>query len=267
MAHFPTQIIFQCFKDCFCSNCFVFLLDKLKKRIYNSIICSITKSINLIKEPDFMKKSNDSMKIMKKKILLEDSKVLYDRPFSEVSFQEDWKVCTGEWWLEDEWLTGKNPGNFPGMIIAKQDFTGNVLVDFLARTMPPCTHDINFMWNGSWDEEKNQRDVAYVAGLEGWWTGKVGIEKSPEYILNAGTPLYDFEPGKTYHIQGGSIDGHCFVFVDGKLLLEITDPQPIDSAKYTKVGFEAYCSYIQIKDVKIRQIKWEPNIISYVPEF
>ena len=31
--------------------------------------------------------------------------------------------------------------------------------------MPPSTHDIDCMWNGSWNERTNTRDVAYVAGL------------------------------------------------------------------------------------------------------
>ena len=50
------------------------------------------------------------------------------------------------------------------------------MLDFEARTIPPCTHDINCMWSGSWDYETNTRALAYVAGLEGWWDGKVGFE-------------------------------------------------------------------------------------------
>lgn len=207
------------------------------------------------------------LRIMKKEIDLNNSKILFDKPFTKENLDKDWKIYSGEWWLEEEWLTGKNPGNFPGMIILKEEYRGNVLVDFEARTVAPSTHDINFMWNGSWDEEKNQRDMAYVAGLQGWWEGKVGIEKSPEYKLNAGTPLFDFIPGRIYHIQGGSIDGHCFIFVDGKLLLEVTDPDPIDSKKYAKVGFEAYSSMIQVRKVQIRSINWKALNVGYDPEF
>ncbi len=54
-----------------------------------------------------------------------------------------------------------------------------------------------------------------------------------------GTPLFPFVPGKIYKIQAGSIDGHCFIFADGKLLLEAMDPDPIDNSRYTKIGFEA----------------------------
>jgi len=207
------------------------------------------------------------LKLIGKQIDTDASEVLYDAPISTESFEKDWKVYGGEWWVEDGWLTGKNPENCPGMIVSTGDFFGNVMVDFEARTVLPSTHDIDVMWNGSWDETKDERGTAYVAGLEGWWVGKVGLEKSPDYLLNAATPLFDFEPGKVYHIQAGSVDGHCFVCVDGKLLLELTDPQPIDSQKHGKIGFEAYCSFIQIRNIKIKSIAWSELVLSYSKEF
>jgi len=70
-----------------------------------------------------------------------------------------------------------------------------------------------------------------------------------------------------YKIQAGSIDGHCFILANGQLLLEAMDPDPIDNQKYTKVGREAYCSKIKIRNIAIRQINWEPFEMSYEPEF
>jgi hypothetical protein len=207
------------------------------------------------------------MHIMRKQIHLDRSELLSSIPLSSEVLRMDWRIYGGTWNIEDGWLTGKNPDNCPGMIIHRDDFPGNIMVDFEARTVLPCTHDIDFMWNGSWDEATNQRGLAYVGGLAGWWGGKVGIEKSPEYKLNALTPLLPFEPGRSYHIQGGSIDGHCFVFVDGRLAIELTDPDPIDTTRYTKIGFEAYCSHIQIRSVKIWRLAWEPVEASYTPEF
>ena len=206
------------------------------------------------------------LNIMRKVIDINNSEVLYDRQFNQSELQLYWKVCGGEWWVEGEWLTGKHPKNTPGIIISKEDYRGNVMLDFEARTVIPSSHDIDCMWNGSWDEDKNERGVAYVAGIEGWWEGKVGFEKSPEYKFNALTPLMDFKPGRIYHIQVGSIDGHCFIFIDGKLALEFTDPEPIDSQRYAKVGFEAYCSHIQIRNLKIRRIRWEFVDSHYKPE-
>jgi hypothetical protein len=204
--------------------------------------------------------------LMKKVVDLDASPVLYENSFATKGCLEEWDRRSGEWSEDDGWVTGRHPDNSPGMIVCRKPFPGDVIVDFEARTVPPSTHDINFMWNGSWDEAKNERGVAYVAGLQGWWEGKVGIEKSPDYKLNAGTPLFPFEPGHTYHIQGGSIGGHCFVCVDGKLLLEVTDPEPIDSSVHTRVGFEAYASQIQVRNVKIRQAAWKATAPRYEPE-
>lgn len=205
--------------------------------------------------------------IMRKQIDVAASDVLYQKPFDARSLGADWQVRSGQWRVDGEWLTGRHPGNSPGMVVSTRDYFGNVMVEFEARTVPPCTHDINFMWNGVWDEKTGQRGTAYVAGLEGWWEGKVGIEKSPEYKLNAGTPLFDFQPGRVYRILGGSIDGHCFIFVDGRLMLEVTDPDPIDHQRFGRVGFEAYCSHIQIRNVIIRRISWTPRSMEYTPEF
>jgi len=58
------------------------------------------------------------------------------------------------------------------MVTSRKGFFGNVMLDFEAQTVLPSMHDIDCMWNGSWDEATNQRDVAYVIGLEGWWEGR-----------------------------------------------------------------------------------------------
>lgn len=209
----------------------------------------------------------NTITLMKKRILLDSSKILFDREVTPEEFSSSWSIHQSEWKVKDGWLVGENPGNWPGMAILKQDFPGNVLVEFEAQTILPSSHDINVMWNGEWLTENDHRGIAYVAGLQGWWTGKVGIEKSNDYKFMVGTPLFDFEPGKIYKIQAGSIDGHCFILADGKLLLEAMDPDPIDNQKYTKVGFEAYCSKIQIRNIRIRQIYWVPVEMKYEKDF
>lgn len=214
-------------------------------------------------KPDKM----NTIELMKKRILLDSSKVLFDKAVTSEDLIQSWTVHHSKWEVRDGWLEGENRGNWPGMAILKQDFPGNVLVEFEAQTMLPSTHDINVMWNGERLPETDQRGIAYVAGLQGWWTGKVGIEKSNDYKFMVGTPLFDFEPGRIYKIQAGSIDGQCFILADGKLLLEAMDPNPIDNQKYTKIGFEAYCSKIRIRNIVIRQIDWEPVSMEYKAEF
>jgi hypothetical protein len=205
--------------------------------------------------------------IMRKSIDLAASPVLYDRAFTQESFLEDWGVRNAEWWYEKGAFYGKNSLPSPGVIILKKPFHGNVLMDFYGQTVLPSRHDINVMWNLSWDEHKNTRGLSYVAGVQGWWDGKIGIEKSPEYKMTAGTPCPWFIPGREYHIQAGSINGHCFIFVDDILQLEVTDPEPIDSTKNNLVGFEAYQSIIKIRNFTLRQIVWQERNLFYPKEF
>ena len=205
--------------------------------------------------------------LISKRIYPEDLEILYSDPFTDASLARDFDIRSGEWSVEDGWLTGKNPLNAPGMVISRAAYCEDVMLEFRARTVLPSTRDINVMWNGSWDFDTNTRSVAYVAGLEGWWGRKVGFEKSPQYKLMVATGLFDFEPGCTYLMQCGSVEGHIFIAVDGRLLLEVMDPDPIDTSKYGLIGFEAYCSHIQFTDFKVRRITYTPLDRTYDPEF
>lgn len=199
---------------------------------------------------------------------LENSEILLEEDaFTEESFHRHFAVKTGEWYVADGWVVGKNPGMFPGMIVSREDFFGNVMVELTAMTVAPCTHDINVMINGEWDEEENYRKNAYVAGLEAFWHGNIGFEKSPEYKLTAATQLFDFDPEKEHRFLMGNINGKIFVVVDGCLCLEITDPEPLDTSKYGKIGFEAYSSWWKFKGLKVYKLKYEKIEEYYNPEF
>lgn len=207
------------------------------------------------------------MDLMKKRIDVDAMEILYNRPFTKDSFEEDFEIKDGNWYVEDGWLIGESRKNFASMAVMKKDFFGPVCLDFYAKVLSPCTHDINCMWSGSWNEETNTRHIAYVAGIGGWWDGKIGFEKSPDYLLNCGTKMFDFDSEHEYHMQCGSIGGHVFVIVDGKLAIEATDPSPIDQSVFGKIGFEAYCTRVAYRDLKIKRASYEDIKCEYVPEF
>ena len=207
------------------------------------------------------------MNLMKKQIFPDTMEILYEKPFAQENFTQDFEVRDGNWYVENGWLIGESRRNFASMALLKESFYGPVCLDFRAKVLEPCTHDINCMWSGSWNEAENSRALAYVAGIGGWWDGKVGFEKSPEYKLNCGTKLLDFDPRHVYHMQCGSIGGHVFVIVDGRLAIEATDPDPIDQSKYGRIGFEAYCTRIAVTDFKIRRASWIDVSSAYEPEF
>jgi len=205
--------------------------------------------------------------LMHRMIDPETMPILYAEPFTRESFARDFEVRDGNWYVDNGWLIGESRRNFASMAIMRESFYGPVCLDFYARVLPPCDHDINCMWSGSWNEETNTRALAYVAGIGGWWDGKVGFEKSPEYKLNAGTKLLDFDPEKIYHMQCGSVGGHVFVIVDGQLAIEATDPDPIDQQKYGRIGFEAYCTRVAITDFKVRRAEWKEIVEQYAVTF
>ena len=207
------------------------------------------------------------MILMKKEINPDAMEILYDKPFTKESFEQDFEVRDGNWYVKDGWLIGESRKNFASMAILKESYYGPVCLDFYAKVLEPCTHDINCMWSGSWNEETNTRDIAYVAGIGGWWDGKIGFEKSPDYKLNCGTKMFNFEPGRTYHMQCGSIGGHVFVIVDGALAIEATDPEPIDQQHFGRIGFEAYCTRVAYTDFKIRRATYKDIVAEYQPEF
>ena len=110
-------------------------------------------------------KKTDSMKtieLMKKRILPDSSKILYDDLITAEDFDKSWTTHHCKWTVNNGWLKGEKPGNWPGMAILKQDFPGNVMVEFEAQTNLPSKHDINVMWNGEWLPETDKRCIALL---------------------------------------------------------------------------------------------------------
>ena len=104
-------------------------------------------------------------------------------------------------------------------------------------------------------------------GLQGWYDGYVGFEKSPDYRLVANTKLLNFEPGRTYHITVGNVGNRCFIAVDGVLALEVRDPDPLDLNKHGRMGFEAFCTRVRYKNLCIRRLVAHNTYVPYQPEF
>ena len=196
-----------------------------------------------------------------------DGEILYNRPFTPDSLRDDFEIKDGKWYVDESgWLIGENPDNTAAMVMTRENFVGDVLVEFDASTVMPATRDINVTWHGSWDEEKNCRGAAYVAGIQGWWQGLVGFEKSPDYKLVAGTKLFPFEAGRVYHVAVGSVGRTQFIAIDGVLALEIHDPEPLGE-EHGRVGFEAFCTRVRYRNLVIRRMHAVDTWVKYEPEF
>ncbi len=208
------------------------------------------------------------IQLMNKELYPEKMPILYNTPFDDKSIAEDFEIKGGKWSLDREgWLVGENRECSAAMILSKAEYFGDVFVEFDAATVLPATRDINVTIHGSWDEEKNCRAYGYVFGLEGWWRGRVGFERSPEYKFVVSTKLLDFKPGKTYHVSVGNIENDLFIAVDGVVALEIHDPDPFDINRYGRVGLEAFCTRVRYKNLCIRRAESVYSRPFYLPEF
>ena len=212
------------------------------------------------------KASEDVLRLPGRNVYFKDSEVLLSvDEFSKEEFEKLFDVKTGEWYVEDGWIVGKNPDMCPGMIVSKDDFFGDIMFEITTKLVPPSTHDINIMIHGEWVDD--HRGNAYVAGIEAFWQGNIGFEKSPTYNLYAATNLFDFDPDKEHVFQFGSVNKLIFIRVDGKLCLMVTDPDPIDIDKYGKVGVEAFSSWLKFKNMRVYKLKTEKVREYYCPEF
>ena len=209
----------------------------------------------------------DRLQLTEKEIDVGRSSVLFSDNITCENIDLFFETHNSQWSVEDGWLTGLNPDESAGMAVMKQDFPGNIMLEFEGRTKLPSTHDINFMWNGEWSDELNICRNAYIGSICGWHNQLAGIEKSPDYKFRVTVPNNNFEPGRTYKVRAGSIDGTCFLLIDSMLVLEANDPEPLNNKIYTKIGFTAWSSHIQIRNILIRRINWKPVEKIYIPEF
>lgn len=212
--------------------------------------------------------SESVLRIMEREILLQQCEILLEGPRTQEELEQEWEFSQGEWNIQDGWICGKHKGNSGGILYSRRSFAEDVLLEFEGRTVPPCSNDLNFTWCAQgWDAAAGDAGISYIAGLAGWWENKVGIERYPDCRVRAATPLFGFEPGRTYFIQAGSVVGHCFVFIDGKLGIELFDPEPIDPCRYGKVGIGTYASWIQVRNFRVRSICSRPLYQEYAPQF
>lgn len=207
---------------------------------------------------------------MENEILLLGKKILWDKSEVLLDYQPDenwqtlWDAKLGHWEYKDGCLIGSEPGNFGGILLSREFFTGNVMLQFTVSTVLPATRDLNAVFCTTWDDDINYLKTSYVSGLNGWYENKSGIERHPEDGLRCLTSLYRYTPGTEVEILTGAIDGHCFLFADGVLVQEMIDSDPLRGGH---VGFSPYSTALKIKNIQVRRICWEPREQVYIPEF
>lgn len=205
----------------------------------------------------------NELKLLGKLIKLDECPLLL-KSCPDENWERDWQVMLGTWSYENGWLIGKEPGNFGGILFSRESFEGNVILSFTAKTILPATRDVNALFCAHWDTDINYLGNAYVVGLNGWYEGKSGIERSPETGLRTLTGAYTYTPGSEVRIVTGIVDGHSFLYADDVLVSELIDPHAISGGH---VGFSPYSTALAFKDIEVRRGVWTPREQSYIPEF
>lgn len=212
-----------------------------------------------------MSHTPEELFITGRRIVPGKSRILYDRPFTPASLAADFEAASGSWQADETgWLTGEIRRNGGGILYSRASYEGDMMLDFDAMAVPPCQNDLNFVWKTcGWNYEKNDADRGYIGGLGGWWLNRAGIEKYPSCTPFVSTGLCPLEAGKQYHITAGSIRGHCFLFVDGALVVEMRDPTPEALADCGRFGLGTYASCIRFTALTVYEPYAEPLHLSY----
>lgn len=198
-----------------------------------------------------------------KRILCDKSPVVLSS-LPDENWKDVWDARGGSWTFQDGYLVGKEPDNKGGILLSKRYFEKDVMLSFTAASVLPATRDVNAVYCTEWDEKNNYLKSAYISGIGGWYENKCGIERFPEDGLRALNPLYQYIPGKEVNITTGAVCGHNFLVVDGVLVQELIDPNPI-SGGY--VGFSPYSTMLKIKNIEVREIVWQERTQKYESEF
>ena len=201
--------------------------------------------------------------LLGKRIVPEKSEILLSGT-NELNWTEKWQVMGGKWSFEDGILVGEELGNCGGILFTRDCYEDDVMISCKISSYLPATRDLNALYCAYWDEKTDYLKSAYICGVNGWYDGKSGIERFPENGLNTTTTLYKYTPGTEISLCAGAINGHNFITVDGELVTELIDPNPL---KGGHVGFSPYCTKLKIRDIEIRKIYWEKRDQAYDPEF
>ncbi len=198
---------------------------------------------------------------------ISEGELLFADDFPTGDISDRWEISGGEWEAKDGILTGRFRGNGGGLIYSRDQFPGDIMLDFYGTMLAPCDNDLNFTFRADgWDYAKNDASIGYIGGLNGWWTKQAGIERYPGCGLHAMSGFRGV-PGREYHIQTGIIGNQCFLAVDDEVVVALGDPDPINDPKCNRVGLGTYCSQIAFRAFRVYRPKVTRVSRAYIPQF
>ena len=94
--------------------------------------------------------------------------------------------------------------------------------------------------------------TSYVIIFGGWNNSKNVLARLDEHGADrvVGAPRR-VEPGRTYHFRIERVDGTLTVWVDDQVLLEMTDPEPLEGRGHDHFGFNNWKSDLWFDNLKV----------------
>ena len=206
-------------------------------------------------------------RLLGREVFPEKSELLFDLALDRPEDLEQFECASGEWTIENGALTGRCRENGGGLCYTKQSWPGDILISFYGLMLPPCRNDLNFsIKTEGWDYARNDAARGFIGGLNGWYDDKAGIEKYPQCKTQALLPFHA-ESGREYFIEAGYAVDTVFLCVDGRLVLELHDPNPEEFAALGRVGLGTYCSQVRFRKLSVYRLASKAVAQSYTPNF
>jgi len=170
----------------------------------------------------------------------------------------DWHPRGGNWRIHDGALCGSVEGEQAAALWCETPVPGNHAVLFRATTVAPRRNDINCYWEGSGTLAADGDARCTIGGVGGWWDGLTGIERHPEGGLRASSRLLSICPGRHYEICAGRWGDSDFVFVDGRLAVQLDDPGATRRTS-SRVALATWNSHVHFTSVQVLRLPAAPG--------
>ena len=172
--------------------------------------------------------------------------------FERSQLGQNYEKTGGNWRIENGQLRVQGARNHPLWLL--RTLPSEVRIEFDARSESP-EGDIKVEVFGdgtSHAEVERYEATSYVIIFGGWNNSRNVLARMDEHgddrVL--GRPL-EVEPGRTYHFVIERVGGTLSVWVDGRLLVEMDDPQPLRGRGHDHFGFNNWQSQLWFDNLKI----------------
>jgi hypothetical protein len=191
---------------------------------------------------------------------LAGGEVVFADEFRGEALGDEWTAEEGTWKTcraagqDGQGVIGTPGAKYPDSFLwTKRSFSGDIVVEFEAQCVSDPANDINFVICGKSPNYPPPEAKLYLFGLGGWGNTRSGVERAPDYKWKALTAKFTIQSKKSYRITAARLGATFYLFVDGELIIEARDPDPLPAEG--QFGFHVFKSTVCFRNLKIRKPK------------